>query len=160
MKRLFVMVLALMLLAAVALGEKAPAPAAETVAETAETTGAAKTTGTSETAETAETAGMGEIMVGGWKNVEAEAQPLPEDAQAAFDKAMEGLVGAEYTPVALLSTQLVSGTNYCILCQIKPVVLDPVPAWALVYIYADLQGNAEIMNVYDLYIDRHAFPEE
>ena len=48
--------------------------------------------------------------------------------------------------------------NYCILCQITPVVPDAVPTWALVYIYADLQGNAEITNVYDLYIDRHSTP--
>ena len=101
-----------------------------------------------------------EMMTGGWEMAKAEASVLPEDAQAAFDKAMEQLVGAEYTPVALLATQVVAGTNYCILCQVTPVVPDAVPTWALVYIYADLEGNAEILNVYELYIDRHAFPEE
>lgn len=100
-----------------------------------------------------------EMKVGGWEMVQAEAAPLPEEAQAAFDKAMEQLVGAEYTPVALLATQVVAGANYCILCQVTPVVPDPVPVWALVYIYADPEGNAQILNVYDLYIDRHAFPE-
>ena len=67
---------------------------------------------------------------------------------------------AQYIPVALLATQPVAGINYCILCQIVPVVPDPEPGWALVYIYADLQGNAEIMNVYELYIDRHSTPKE
>ena len=95
-------------------------------------------------------------MVGGWVNVPHEAEELPEDAQEAFDKATEGMVSAKYTPVALLSTQLVAGMNYCILCQITPVVPDPEPKWALVYIYADLQGDAEIMNVYELYIDQHS----
>ena len=89
-----------------------------------------------------------------------EATDLPEDAQAAFGKALDGLVGAEYTPVALLSTQVVAGMNYCILCQITPVVPDATPTWALVYIYADLQGNAEISNVYELYIDRHSTPAD
>ena len=103
---------------------------------------------------------MAEPMVGGWESVPHEAEELPGDAQAAFDKALEGLVGAEYVPVALLSTQLVAGMNYCILCQITPVVPNAVPHWALVYIYADLEGNAEIMNVYDLYIDRHSAPEQ
>lgn len=98
--------------------------------------------------------------VGGWTPFVQEARELPEDAQAAFDKALEHLVGAVYTPVALLSTQVVAGKNYCILCQVAPVVPDPVPTWALVYIYADLQGNAEIMNVYELYIGQHAYPEE
>ena len=102
-----------------------------------------------------------EQIVGGWTPVvQEEAGKLPEDAQAAFDKVTEQLDGASYTPVALLSTQVVAGTNYCILCQITPVVPDPVPTWALVYIYADLQGNAEILNIYELYIAQHAFPAE
>lgn len=111
-----------------------------------------------------------EMLVGGWEMTQAqsailteEVQPEPmmtDEAAAAFLKATETLDGANYTPVALLATQVVSGTNYCILCQVTPVVLDPVPKWALVYIYADLEGNAEIMNVYELYIDRHAHPEE
>ena len=103
-------------------------------------------------------AAMAEPMAGGWQIVPHEAAALPEDAQSAFDKAVENLVGADYVPVALLSTQVVAGTNYCILCQVTPVVPDGQPCWALVYIYADLQGNAEIMNVYDLYIDRHSSP--
>lgn len=101
-----------------------------------------------------------ETMAGGWSPVVQEAGKLPEDAQTAFDKALEKSDGATYIPVALLSTQVVAGTNYCILCQITPAVPDSVPTWALVYIYADLQGNAEIMNVYELYIDKHAYPAE
>ena len=102
---------------------------------------------------------LSEPLDGGWQNVPCEAAELPEDAQAAFDKALDGLVGAQYTPVALLSTQVVAGMNYCILCQVTPVTPDAAPAWALVYIYADLEGNAEILNVYELYIERHAFPD-
>ena len=97
---------------------------------------------------------------GGWTNVSHEAEELPEEAQEAFDKATENLDGAEYTPVALLSTQLVAGMNYCILCQITPVVPNAEASWALVYIYADLEGNAEIMNVYELYIPQHSMPKE
>lgn len=98
------------------------------------------------------------MLVGGWQPVPAEARVLPEDARAAFDKATAGLTGAAYTPVALLSTQVVAGTNYCILCQITPVVPDAVPAWNLVYIYADPEGNAEILNTWEIYIDKHARP--
>ena len=101
-----------------------------------------------------------EQLMGGWEIPAAEAGPLTEEAQAAFDKAMEKLVGANYTPVALLATQVVAGTNYCILCQTTPVVPDGKPHWTLVYIYAGLQGNAEIMNVYDLDISLYAYPEE
>ena len=101
-----------------------------------------------------------EPMTGGWENIPHEAGELPADAQAAFDKAVDGLVGAEYVPVALMSTQVVAGTNYCILCQVMPVVPNATPTWALVYIYADLDGNAEITNVYELYIDRHSTPAD
>ena len=99
-------------------------------------------------------------MVGGWQIEAQEASALPEAAQTAFDKAVADMDGATYTPVALMASQVVAGMNYCILCQITPVVPDGKPAWALVYIYADLQGNASITNVYELYIDRHAYPAE
>ena len=102
-----------------------------------------------------------ETMVGGWELKEAQGAALTDErAQEAFEKATKDLDGAEYVPVALLGTQLVAGTNYCILCQVTPVVPDAKPAWALVYIYADLQGNAQITNVYELYIDRHSQPAE
>ena len=107
-------------------------------------------------AETAQT----EPLLGGWETTVHEAEELPEDAQAAFDKATDKLVGAKYTPVSLMGTQLVAGMNYCILCQISPVVPNAVPKWALVYIYADLKGNAEITNIYELYYEQHSAPEE
>ena len=99
------------------------------------------------------------MMTGGWENVPHEAVELPENAQEAFDKATKELDDAEYTAIALLSTQVVAGMNYCILCQITPEVKEVMPSWALVYIYADLEGNAEIMNVYELYIPLHSTPE-
>ena len=101
---------------------------------------------------------LAEPVLGGWVDVPHEAAELPADAQAAFDKATEGLDGARYVPVALLSTQVVAGMNYCMLCQITPVAPDAAPAWALVYICADLEGNARIANVYELYIDLHSAP--
>ena len=108
----------------------------------------------------AETEYNPDMLAGGWENVPCEAILLPEDSQAAFDDAVSSIEDATYTPVALLSTQLVAGTNYCILCQISNGEQSPEPVWALVYIHADLQGNAEILNVYELYIERHIQPTE
>ena len=99
-----------------------------------------------------------EMLVGAWENVPCEAASLPAEAQAAFDEAVGAIEGATYTPAALLSTQPVAGTNYCILCQISAEAQSSESAWALVYIHADLQGNAEVMNVYELYIEKHAQP--
>lgn len=100
-----------------------------------------------------------EPVPGEWEITPHEAEKLPEDAQAAFDKATELEEDVRYTPVSLLATQLVAGTNYCILCQVTPEDPNLGNSWALVYIYADLQGNAEITNVYELYIARHSTPE-
>ncbi len=89
-------------------------------------------------------------LLGGWSVRESEALPLPEEAAAAFEKAMEGFVGSNVTPVALLATQVVSGTNYCILCSVTPVVPNAESHYALVYIYADLNGGAELKGFVDL----------
>ena len=85
---------------------------------------------------------------GGW--AQAETPVITEDAGAAFDKAMKNLVGVDYTPVALLSTQVVSGTNYCFLCEATVVYPGAETSYALVYIYADLEGNAEITQIVNI----------
>lgn len=106
-----------------------------------------------------EDAPTSEAILGGWEITSHDVEELPEDAQKAFDKAKEKLTDGEYTPVSLLATQLVAGTNYCILCQVNPADAASEQKWTLVYIYADLQGNAEIMNTYDLYIAQHSMPK-
>ena len=95
---------------------------------------------------------------GGWEMIPNEAVKLPEDAQNAFEKTRSKLNDGEYIPVSLLATQQVAGTNYCILCQVNPKESNTESKWSLVYIYADLQGNTEIMNIYDLYIAKHSSP--
>ena len=104
------------------------------------------------------TAAPAEMLAGGWETVEYQAVMLPdEDAQAAFDKATAEIDGIIYIPVALIGKQIVAGTNYCILCQMIPVVPDAKPVWALVYIYEDLEGNAQIVDPpYEIYYDRHS----
>jgi len=86
-----------------------------------------------------------EAKAGGW--VMTEDAVLTEEAQSAFDKAMEGLVGVNYTPLALLGTQLVSGTNYSFLCEAAVVYPDAQPYYAVVTVYEDLQGKAEAKNI-------------
>ena len=84
-------------------------------------------------------------MTGGWSAT--ESPEITEDVQALFDKAMNGLLGVNYTPVAYLGTQLVAGTNHCILCQASVVYPGAEPYYVLVYIYEDLSGNAEILDI-------------
>ena len=97
----------------------------------------------------AEDSGAPEQLMGGWYAPEtAEAMnAMPEKAATAYAQALEGFVGNKLTPVALLGTQLVAGTNYAFLCHSKLVTLEPVYSMQLVVIYADLQGNATITNI-------------
>ena len=83
--------------------------------------------------------------LGGWE-VNKGKLSLKENAEAkaAFEKATEGLTGYEYEPIALLGTQIVSGTNYSILARGKSVVPDAEPSYEIITIYEDLEGNAEI----------------
>ena len=88
------------------------------------------------------------LSAGAWQLPEDTA--ITEEAQTAFDKAMEKLVGVSYTPLALPGTQLVSGMNYCILCRAVVVYPDAQPYYALVYVYADLEGSAQLTQVVPL----------
>ena len=88
-----------------------------------------------------------EPLMGGWA---AAADPtVTEGLEDLFYKAIGDLVGVEYTPVAYLGSQVVAGTNHCFLTLSRVVVPDAVPGYKLVFIYEDLQGNAQIMNIAD-----------
>lgn len=87
-----------------------------------------------------------EDLAGGW-TVNTTPATLSEDVQTVFDKALEGFAGVSYKPLALLGTQVVAGTNYAILCTASTVTAEPSSALAVLVIYADLQGNAEITSI-------------
>lgn len=94
-----------------------------------------------------------EPLAGGWTANAENPTVIPDDVKAAFDKAMETLAGVGYEPVAYLGSQLVAGMNYCLLCTATVVAPDAVPTYALVYIYADLEGNATVSRVEDIVFD-------
>ena len=85
--------------------------------------------------------------VGAWEVTEGGIYSLPSDAFSAYEKASEGLVGVGYTPIALLATQLVSGTNYRFLCSGTTVTAEPVTSLYVMEVYEDLDGKAKITTV-------------
>jgi hypothetical protein len=92
---------------------------------------------------------MGSIE-GGWNiSDETDIDKNPE-AKAALENALENMLGAEYVPVAVLGTQVVAGTNYCILCKVTAVYPDAKPDYVMVYVYEDPEGNAEITDTKDI----------
>ena len=92
--------------------------------------------------------------LGGWE-VNNGKLSLEENAEAkaAFEKATEGLTGYEYEPIALLGTQIVSGTNYSILARGKAVVPDAEPSYEIITIYEDLEGNTEVLGMDEVLFD-------
>ena len=90
-------------------------------------------------------------VLGGWNitigDTSIDKHP---DALAALEKATKDVFGVDYEPIALLGTQIVAGKNYCILCRITPVTLDPKPTMKLVYVYEDTQGNAVITDIKEI----------
>lgn len=86
-----------------------------------------------------------EEITGGW--MQPDSPEMTEESKAAFTKAAEALDGVSYTPLALLSSQVVSGTNYCIFCEKQNGSADAEKQYVFMYIYEDLQGNAEISDV-------------
>lgn len=98
------------------------------------------------------------MLAGGW--TASETPEVTEDARAAFDKAMEDFVGVGYEPVALLGTQVVAGLNYCLLCKAVTVTLEPRTFYALVYIYAALDGSAQVLDIQEIDLGIRASFEE
>lgn len=110
MKKMMAMIIALMMTASmVACGNVSKStPVAEIKAakNVTETTAATEKQTESETEEI-------ENMNGGWEvNNSETAIDKNAEAKAAFEKALNRLVSADYVPLALLGTQVAAGTNY------------------------------------------------
>lgn len=87
-------------------------------------------------------------LSGGW--TPAEDYAVTEEIKLLLNKAMDGMSGVGYTPVAYLGSQVVAGTNHAILCQAAVVYPGAKPYWVIVYLYEDLSGNVSILNIADL----------
>ena len=97
--------------------------------------------------ETTEDTADGEA-VGAWEIREATSGvAMTAEAAQAFSKAAENYDGVEINPLALLGTQVVSGTNYLILGTGHAVVQNPVTSLYVATVYEDLQGNCEFTDV-------------
>ena len=78
-----------------------------------------------------------------------------EKIQNAFVGATSELDGMNYQPLAVVGEQLVSGTNYAILCYGNAVVPDAKTGIYLLTIYSSLDGKNELTSSY--YLDLASF---
>ena len=86
--------------------------------------------------------------VGGWQvSEDAGTNMLPQRAATAFSGALADYVGMGFNPVALLGTQVVSGTNYKFLCVGTTVTAEPTSGLYVVTVYENLDGKATVSSV-------------
>ncbi len=90
----------------------------------------------------------GAPIAGGWNY--AEDPSVDDNIKAVVDKATEKLLGAEYEPVAYIGSQVVAGINHALLCRITAVTPDAESGYALVYIYEDLNGGVEVLEINEI----------
>ena len=64
-----------------------------------------------------------------------------------FKKATAGMAGVGYTPVFVMSTQIVEGTNYAYFCKAKTATSKPVTSWKVVIVNKSLSGKAKVVTV-------------
>lgn len=81
-----------------------------------------------------------------------ETTEITPEQQAFFGKAMEGLLGVNYTPLAFLAEQ--EGV-LCFLCRAQVVYPGAAPYYALVYV-----TETGVQNIWELGLEAHALPQE
>lgn len=85
--------------------------------------------------------------LGGWNIDEMKGVTLPQKAQSAFTAVTGGLVGADYTPVLYVGSQVVNGTNHCILAKQTIITATPEVRLVKMIINVDTKGAAQLLSV-------------
>ena len=132
----------------------ASAEASSASAEVSSASAEASSASTEASSASAEESSVAEnkgMLVGGWEVYNDETTGwATSEAEEAFNKAIEELLGADYSIVSLLGTQVVSGANYEFICKKTVVIPDAKPILCFMTVYKDLDGNAMITNISDL----------
>ena len=89
-----------------------------------------------------------DAKTGGWEA--AEDNGITDEQRSLFEKAMEGLIGVNYEPIAYMGSQVVAGLNHCFLCKATVVYPGAQPSYKMVYIYEALDGHAEVLDITDV----------
>ena len=86
-------------------------------------------------------------LTGAWMNGYSAVSALTEEEKGLITGALLDYDGLSFTPVAILASQLVAGTNYAYLCLGETVTNEPVLNWYIVTVYEDLSGTASVTEV-------------
>ena len=88
----------------------------------------------------------GDELVGSWsvdgESVSKGIGDISDDIKVAIDEALKSKVSVTYEPIMIMGSQVVSGTNYAVLCK-----NETSSEWTIVYVYKNLDGKGTLMNV-------------
>ena len=83
------------------------------------------------------------VGAGSWKAAESNA--MTDELKKYFDEAISKIDGYSHTPVLLLGTQVVAGTNYCFLTTSTIQAQNAAKEMRLTYINVDPSGSATFL---------------
>ena len=82
-----------------------------------------------------------------WESYDKYNEMIDGDDKDRFVSAMQNYDDIKYTPISLLATQVVSGTNYAYLAVGKTVSEEPQLDYYIVVIYTDLNQKSEVISI-------------
>jgi len=82
---------------------------------------------------------------GGW----VLNEDLPQINDAIFDSATRELIGASYSPICILGSQVVSGENIQYLCYASPISNETSISLKVITIYNNLNNESEVSSIAD-----------
>ena len=98
--------------------------------------------------ETAHAAASAQVQASGGWTVNAKTGTYVTKAQKLlFKKATAKLVGVTYTPVFVMSKQLVAGMNYAYFCKAETATAKKGVSWKVVIVYKPIAGKASVLAV-------------
>ena len=86
-------------------------------------------------------------LLGGWNIDEMKSCNLPQKAASAFTSITGGLVGADYQPVLYVGSQVVNGTNYCIIALQRLVTRNPETRLVKMISNVSSSGESSLVSV-------------
>ena len=85
--------------------------------------------------------------LGGWDISEMKACKLPQKVASAWAEVTGEIVGVEYEPVLYVGSQVVNGTNYCLLALQTIVAPNAPKRLVKMVLHVDLDGTARLGTV-------------
>ena len=90
-------------------------------------------------------------LEGGWSYNQGRPEMVYNTrVERAFRKSLNGLVGADFEPIAYVGSQVVSGMNYALFCGVTPVIPNGERHFCLVTFHQALDGTAEPLDMEDV----------